>query len=318
MAAIWSYSPATRCIDVKLLVTGAAGQVGWELARSLQPLGEVIAVDRRQVDLTDADRLRAFVEGVGPDVVVNAAAYTAVDQAEREVDLARAINARAPAILAQACTAGGALLVHYSTDYVFDGASARPWLESDPTGPVNAYGRTKLEGEQAIAAQQGDWLVLRTAWVYSSRGRNFLKTMLRLAAERPELKVVDDQHGSPTFAADIAVATATIAARCARAKAGAPEFGIFHLVSSGEVTWCGFARAIMDGSKARGGPAVPVLAITTADYPTKARRPAYSKLDTGKLTRVFGVRMPDWCDALGRCLDDMLGARRAQLGSTEP
>ncbi|MEQ1612724.1 MAG: dTDP-4-dehydrorhamnose reductase [Hyphomicrobiaceae bacterium] len=293
---------------LRIALIGAKGQVATSLARVLPASGfDVTVLARPDFDLTDPQSIAAAIIAAKPDVVINPAAHTAVDRAEDEPDLAFAINRDAAGAIAAAAASVGAVIVHYSTDYVFDGQQSRPYIETDPTGPQGVYGASKLAGEQAVAAANPRHVILRTAWVCSADGANFLKTMLRLAAERPELKVVDDQHGSPTFAADIASATARIATTCATQAAGAPAFGVFHLVSQGEVTWCGFARAIMASSKVRGGPSVPVHAITTADFPTKARRPAYSKLDTGKLARVHDIQMPSWQAALDLCLDGMIG-----------
>jgi dTDP-4-dehydrorhamnose reductase len=296
----------------RVVLVGAKGQVAASLARALPNAGfDVTVLARPQYDLADPAKLAAAIVDARPAVVINPAAYTAVDRAEDEPAAAFAINRDASGVLAAAATTAGAAIIHYSTDYVFDGRSATPYREQDPTGPTGVYGASKLAGELAVAAANPRHVILRTAWVCSADGANFLKTMLRLAAERPELKVVDDQFGSPTFAADIADATTAIAKTCAGATAGAPRFGVFHLVSGGETTWCGFARAIMAASKARGGPSVPVRAITTAEFPTKARRPAYSKLDTGKLARAYGITMPAWQSALDNCLDGMLGPVRA-------
>ncbi len=293
---------------LRAVLIGRNGQVAASLARALPDAGcEVVALARPEFDLTRLDAIAAAIVEAKPDVVINPAAYTAVDRAEDEPDAAYAINRDAAGAIAAAAARAGAVIIHYSTDYVFDGRQTRPYAETDATGPQGVYGASKLAGEQTVAAANPRHVILRTAWVCSADGANFLKTMLRLAAERPELKVVDDQHGSPTFAADIAAATARIAKACADRPAGAAEFGIFHLVSQGEATWCGFARAIMAASRARGGPCTPVKAITTAEFPTKARRPAHSKLDTAKLARVYGITMPHWQTALDRCLDGMIG-----------
>lgn len=291
---------------LRVTVIGAHGQVATALARTLPAKGfEVTVLSRPQFDLTAPQALAAAVVASRPDVVINPAAYTAVDRAEDEPDLAYAINRDSAGLIAAAAAEAGAVIIHYSTDYVFDGRQKQAYVETDPTGPQGVYGASKLAGEQAVAAANPRHVVLRTAWVCSADGANFLKTMLRLAGERPELRVVNDQHGSPTFADDIAAATATIATASAAASAGAPSFGVFNLVSQGEVTWCGFARAIMTASGARGGPSVPVRAITTAEFPTKARRPSYSKLDTAKLKRIYGISLPPWQEGLDRCLDGM-------------
>lgn len=293
---------------MKLLVTGAAGQVGWELARALQPLGEVLAVDRSQLDLADADALRAFVRARAFDVIVNAAAYTAVDQAEKDEALAAAVNARAPAILAEEGRRSGALLIHYSTDYVFDGEASRPYREDDATAPLNAYGRTKLEGERLIAAAGGDWLVLRTEWVYGSRGRNFLRTMLRLAAERDRLTVVDDQFGAPTSARLLADATAQIVAgSLAGRRAGRFASEVLHLTAGGSTSWHGFAAAIIAGARARGLAVrcTEVAGISAAQYPTPARRPVNSRLDLTRVRERFGIDPPPWQTGLALALDEV-------------
>jgi dTDP-4-dehydrorhamnose reductase len=298
--------PATRAVLI-----GSKGQVATSLARTLPAAGfDVTVLTRPDYDLTDPSKIGQAIIDAQPHVVINPAAYTAVDRAEDEPAAAFAINRDAAGAIAAAAYNAGAAIIHYSTDYVFDGSSSVPYQENDPAGPTSVYGASKLAGELAVASANPRHVILRTAWVCSPDGANFLKTMLRLAAERPELKVVDDQHGSPTFAADIAGATATVA-RTLTDGSVTPAFGTFHLVSAGATTWCGFARAIMAASKARGGPSVPVHAIATADFPTKARRPAYSKLDTQKIARHYGVVMPSWQQALETCLDRMLGPVRA-------
>ena len=289
---------------MKLLLLGGNGQVGRELRRSLLPLGELVVATR---DGGDADAaadfdapasLAALIEQTAPEVVVNAAAYTAVDKAETDAAAAFRINAEAPAAIAQACVDTGALLVHYSTDYVFDGNATRPYREDDATAPLGVYGASKLAGEQAIRASGARHAILRTAWVYAAHGKNFLLTMLRLANERDELRVVADQIGAPTPAAWIADATAEIVRR------GVVASGTWHLVADGETSWHGFAEAIVDDAHALGLIARKprVVAIPTADYPTPARRPAYSVLDTTRLQRDFGVAPPDWRDGLRRTL----------------
>lgn len=271
---------------MRILLTGATGQVGWELRKTLAPLGEVRVFDRFGLDLADAPVLVATVRALQPDVVVNAAAYTAVDKAEAERDLAFAVNATAPRVLAEEARRIGALLVHYSTDYVFDGEKADPYVEEDATRPINAYGASKLAGEQAILASGCRHLILRTSWVYGPRGKNFYLTMLRLARERPELKVVDDQVGAPTSSLEIARATATLLAKGSQ--------GLYHMSAAGETTWCGFARAILE----RAGSATPVVAIRTAEYPTPAKRPRNSRLDCSKLRAEHGVSLARWDEAL--------------------
>jgi dTDP-4-dehydrorhamnose reductase len=277
---------------LRILLTGADGQVGWELRRTLAPLGEVRALGRADLDLADVDRVRAVVRDGNPDAIVNAAAYTAVDKAESERAAAFAVNAVAPGVLAEEAKRNGALLVHYSTDYVFDGTKPSPYVEEDAPNPINVYGASKLAGEQAIATSGCRHLILRTSWVYGSRGRNFPLTMLRLARERPELRVVDDQVGAPTSSPAIARATAQLL------RPGA--HGLYHLSAGGKTTWCGFARAIL----ARAGIATPVLAIHTADYPTPARRPLNSRLDCSRLRADFGIELPTWEAQLAEVIFD--------------
>lgn len=280
----------------RILLTGKNGQVGWELERALAPLGEVVACDRAALDLADAGRMRAVVRAAKPDIIVNAAAYTAVDKAEAEPDAAMAANGTAPGILAEEARRTGALLVHYSTDYVFDGSKPGAYSEDDRPNPINEYGRSKLAGEQAIAAAGGRHLILRTSWVYGQRGHNFLRTILRLAGEREELKIVDDQTGAPTWSRLIAEATALMLAQ------REPPQGLFHLTSAGAATWCGFARAIVESTAAQ-RPRQPRLApCTTAEYPLPAARPANSRLDCGRLARETGLALPDWQAALLLCL----------------
>ena len=294
---------------MKLLVTGSRGQVGWELARSLQPLGEVIALDRQRADLGDPAALRAIVEEIRPQVIVNAAAYTAVDKAEQDQATAQTINAQAPSILAEQAARNGALLVHYSTDYVFDGSKSQPYSEDDAPNPVNVYGHTKLEGERAIAAQGADWLVLRTSWVYSARGGNFPRTMLRLAQERDKLSVVNDQVGAPTSSRFIADATAQIVFRAlAERKAGQFTSGVFHLTSAGETSWHGLAEAVIGGARARGAPIriQQIAGIPGSQYPTPARRPMNSRLDLARVQSRFGVTPPDWRTGIELLLDELL------------
>jgi len=293
---------------VRLLLVGANGQVGDALRRSLAPLGEVIATTRsgrlddqagcESLDLADLDAIAPLVARVRPDVVVNAAAYTAVDRAEDESELAFRINAQAVERLANACADRDIPLVHYSTDYVFDGRGTRPYREDDPTAPLGVYGHSKREGELAIARSGTRHIILRTAWVYGLHGHNFLRTMLRVGAERDELRVVADQYGCPTPAWLIADVTAAIL------RGGIVESGIRHLVTDGQTTWHGFAEAIFEEASQRGLIArrPRVAAITTADYPTRAERPAYSVLDTGRLREDYSLDLPDWRDALTRTL----------------
>jgi dTDP-4-dehydrorhamnose reductase len=281
---------------MRIVITGRHGQVAQALARHLPSLGvELVTLARPAFDLADPAPLAAAIIAAKPDLVINPAAYTAVDRAEDEPELAHAVNAVAPGVIAAAAAAVGAPVVHYSTDYVFDGASGRPYLETDATGPAGVYGASKLAGERAVQAANPAHVILRTAWVCGPDGHNFLKTMLRFGCERPRLRVVDDQRGTPTFAADLAAATGAIARRLGTA----PVYGVFHCTNAGATTWCGFARAIMAEAAARGlGPMAEVDAIATAEYPTKARRPANSVLDSGKLAGAYGIVLPDWRESL--------------------
>jgi len=300
---------------VKILLLGANGQVGWELRRSLATLGEVIALVRdpkRNLDglcgdLEDPTGVAATVRAVKPDAVVNAAAYTAVDKAESDAERAAVVNSDAPAALADAVVATGAMLVHYSTDYVFDGSGTSPWRESDTTGPLNVYGATKLAGEQAIQASGCRHLIFRTSWVYAARGSNFAKTMLRLAAERDSLAVIADQFGAPTGAELIA----DVSAHCLlRAQADPTVDGLYHLAAAGETCWNGYARHVVGYAHGRGvalraGPD-SLDPIATSDYPTPATRPLNSRLDTGTLRTAFRLTLPDWRDGVDRMLAEHL------------
>ena len=282
---------------MRILLTGRNGQVGWELERALAPLGEVIAADRAMLDLADAEAIRRTVRETEPDVVVNAAAYTAVDRAESEPETALRINGAAPGVLAEEARRHGALLVHYSTDYVFDGTKATPYVEEDSTHPLNVYGRSKLEGERAIQSSGCRHLVLRTSWVYSARGSNFLRAIIRRARSQPELRVVNDQIGAPTSAAAIARATARILGRTG------PE-GVFHASASGRTSWHGFAEAIVK----RAGLPTRVVGIRSQDYPSAARRPSNSLLDNAKLRSVFGILLEDWQEQLREVMDPRFAA----------
>ncbi|MFD0739422.1 dTDP-4-dehydrorhamnose reductase [Lysobacter koreensis] len=294
---------------MKILLLGGNGQVGEELRRSLAPLGTVVSTTRtgelanggacEALDLGELDAIAPLIERIAPDVVVNATAHTAVDRAEDEPELAFRINTQAPEAIAQACAKHGAALLHYSTDYVFDGSGSRPYREDDPTAPLGVYGASKLAGERAIAASGAQHLILRTAWVYSTHGNNFLRTMLRLAQDRDELRVVADQRGSPTPAWLIADASAAVL------RQGIVQPGVRHLVANGETSWHGFAEAIMDEALVHGLIARKprVLPITTADFPTRAQRPGYSVLDTCALRRDYGLELPAWREALATTLD---------------
>jgi dTDP-4-dehydrorhamnose reductase len=296
---------------MKILLLGANGQVGHELARSLKPLGNIVATTRSGVlngeacEIADFDRpdsLPSLVDRVSPDIVVNAAAYTAVDRAESEPEAAFRANAEAPGKLAKACVENDILLVHYSTDYVFDGQGTRPYREDDPTSPLGVYGASKLAGEQAIEASGCRRLIFRTAWVYGNHGANFMRTMLRLGAEREELRVVADQVGTPTPAPLIADVTAQVIASSPHAS------GVFHLTAEGQTSWHGFASAIVAGAHRRGLLArrPQVLPISTADYPTPAKRPAYSRLDTSRLRNDMAIVLPVWEHGLDRVLDGLV------------
>jgi dTDP-4-dehydrorhamnose reductase len=286
-------------VVLKILLTGGRGQVGYELERCLQGLGEVVAPGRERLDLTNLSQVRAVVRALRPGLIVNAGAYTAVDRAESEPALAHAVNAEAPGVLAEEARGLGAAMVHFSTDYVFDGSKEGPYVESDPAAPLNVYGRTKLLGEQAVAAAGIPHLILRTGWVYGMRGHNFLLTMLRLARERGELRVVADQHGAPTWSRTVAQTTADILSQARRGGADWWESngGLYHLASQGQTTWHGFAEAIMAATSN----SVPVIPISTNEYPAAARRPPNSLLDSSRLANRF-CRLPEWREALVLCL----------------
>lgn len=284
-----------------ILLTGAGGQVGFELARSLARHGEVTATDRAALDLADADAIVAAVRQLRPRLIVNAGAYTAVDLAETEREAAFAVNARAPGILADEAKRLDAVLIHYSTDYVFDGLSTTPYAEDAPANPLNVYGESKYQGECAVAQSGACALVFRTGWVYGARGRNFLLTILRLARERDELRIVADQHGTPNWCRTLSDAATAVVAR------GLPwlaeRAGLYHVTSSGETTWHGFAQAIVDQSP---GPRPRVVPIPSSAYPTPARRPAYGVLSSRKFETTFGYVLPDWRSGLATCRSGML------------
>jgi dTDP-4-dehydrorhamnose reductase len=293
---------------MRIVVTGRQGQVVTSLIERGSAAGiEIVAVARPELDLADAGSIRRALAAVRPDVIVSAAAYTAVDKAESEPDLALAVNAAGAGAVADSAAALDVPIIHLSTDYVFAGDKAEPYLEIDPTGPVSAYGRSKLEGEWRVASATANHAILRTAWVYSPFGANFLKTMLRLAETRDVLRVVADQQGQPTSALDIADGVIAVARRLA-SDADPALRGIFHMTASGSSTWADFAEAIFSGLKARTGKIVAVERITTADYPTPARRPANSRLDNTKLRQAYGIVLPDWREStqavLNRLIDD--------------
>ena len=293
---------------MRLLVTGANGQVGWELSRSLMPLGDVIALDRRGCDLSQPELLPDLIRAIKPDVIVNAAAYTAVDKAEQEEQLATTVNGTAVGALADESRKVGTLFVHYSTDYVFDGAKQAPYTEEDVPHPTNAYGRSKLAGEAATRQAGGAYIILRSSWVYAGRGHNFVRTILRLAGERDELRIVDDQIGAPTWARDIADATASIIL-AARREQAADDFasGVFNLTASGATSWHGFAKAILYDAMRHGLlQRLPHLKpIPSEEYPTPAARPKNSVLAGERLRKRFGIEIPDWRQRLSACIEEM-------------
>jgi len=287
----------------RILLIGKIGQVGWELRRTLAPLGRITCVDFPEIDLTRDDSIRRWVREIRPNIVINAAAYTAVDKAESEPDKAMKINGVAPGILADEAKQLGALLVHYSTDYVFDGAKIAPYVEGDAPNPLGAYGRTKQAGDEAVRAIGGAHLIFRLCWVYGARGQNFMLTMMRLAREREKLRVVGDQVGCPTWSRMIAETT-TLALKQAVAAGDLDAFtGTYHLAASGITSWHGFADAIVKLMPAEGRKCVQVEAISTAEYPTPTKRPAYSVLACGKLERTFGLRLPHWEESLKQVLE---------------
>lgn len=291
---------------MRILLTGKTGQVGYELERSLQGLGEIIALDRSQMDLANLDQVRAVIRSIKPDLIINPAAYTAVDKAESAPELAMCINGAAPGVMAQEAKRLGAAMIHYSTDYVFDGTKITPYSEDDPTCPINVYGATKLAGEQAIQAAGIPHLILRTSWVYGMRGNNFLRTMLRLAQEREELRIVADQHGAPTWCRTIADTTARIVALAEDAKNTREWWqqrsGIYNLTAQGQTTWYGFTQAILENAAVANKLAKqPRLSpIATRDYPLPARRPTHSALSCERLMETF-TGLPDWDKALKLC-----------------
>ena len=291
----------------RILLVGGTGQVGWELVRTLAPLGALHVRDHSSLDLTDQDALRAAVRECAPDVIVNAAAYTSVDKAEAEEALAQAINGTAPGVLGEEAARCNAVLVHYSTDYVFDGAATVGYRETDATSPLNAYGRSKLAGETAILGSGAAAYVFRVSWIYGQRGRNFLKTIQRLAASGSALRIVADQRGAPTWSRMVAEATGlavgqTLVAR--RTGAELPATGVYHMTAPDHTTWHEFASSIVQaGAAGTGTPAPEVLPVSTAEYPTAAARPLSSVLDSSKLARVFGVELPSWREQLRLCLE---------------
>jgi dTDP-4-dehydrorhamnose reductase len=295
---------------MKILLTGSNGQVGFELLRALAPLGEVVAVDLADCDLSSPDAIRRLVAEVEPQVIINPAAYTAVDKAEAEPALAQAINGTAPGVFGEEAARLGVLVIHFSTDYVFDGSMPGAYLETDGPNPQSVYGKTKLAGEQALQASGADYLIFRTSWVFGAHGANFAKTMLRLAGERDGLKIVADQFGAPTSAALLADVTAQVLGRYQReGRVGFP-FGLYHLVAGGCTTWHEYAQAVVRAAQAAGKPlkltADEILPIATADYPLPAPRPSNSRLDTSRLRQTFGLELPDWQRGLDHVLQQIL------------
>jgi dTDP-4-dehydrorhamnose reductase len=309
---------------MKILLLGKNGQVGWELQRSLAPLGELIALDRHSTDLcgdlTNLQGLAKTVQTLRPDIIVNAAAHTAVDKAESEPELARTLNALAPGVLAQEANKLGSWLVHYSTDYVFDGSGTKPWLEADTPAPLSVYGQTKLEGEQLIAANCSKHLIFRTSWVYAARGGNFAKTMLRLAQERERLTVIDDQWGAPTGAELLAdVSAHAIRQVMGPVQQRPQDAGLYHLAASGETTWNGYAKHVLAQAQ-RAQQAIKIVAkevtpVPTSAFPTPARRPHNSRLNTAKLQATFGLTLPPWQQGVDRMLEEVL--ERGSAGKRE-
>jgi len=287
---------------LKIFLTGAYGQVGWELNRALLPYGAVYACDKDTLDFLDECALRNAVRDFKPDIIINAAAYTAVDKAESDRDLCRKLNTRAPEILAEEAGILGAWMVHYSTDYVYSGNNDRPWTEDDAPDPINYYGESKLEGDLAVAKNAPKHLIFRTSWVYASRGSNFLLTMLRLFAEKKELRIVNDQTGAPTWARYIAQAT-IMALKTALDAEDTALSGVYNLVAAGAVTWYDFACEIKQ--YAGGFDDVNLIPVSSSEYPTQAARPKWSVLSTEKIRRVFGVHTPPWQNAMRLCIDEL-------------
>jgi dTDP-4-dehydrorhamnose reductase len=287
-----------------ILLIGKNGQVGWELGRTLAPLGRLVCVDYPEIDLTEGDSIRKWIQDTRPDVIVNAAAYTAVDKAEKESDLAMKINGTAPGILAELAKSRGAWLVHYSTDYVFDGTKKEPYTELDKPDPISVYGRSKWAGDQAVQAVDGHYLIFRLCWVYGTRGHNFALTIMRLARERERLRVVADQFGGPTWSRMIAETTGLALQSVALTDSADTQKGVYHLAAAGVTSWHGFAESIVRRMPETGRMCREVDAITTPEYPLPARRPAYSVLDSAKLRRVFGLGLPEWEESLGRVMEE--------------
>ncbi len=299
---------------MRILLIGKHGQVGFELQRALAPVGEVCAVAQPECDLSDAVAIRALVRAYNPDLIVNSAAYTAVDKAESEPELAHAINAVAPGVLGEEAAKGNAWVVHYSTDYVFDGTKLGAYAEDDPTNPQSVYGRTKRDGEIALQASGARHVIFRTSWVVGAHGSNFAKTILRLAVERESLNVVADQYGAPTSAALLADVTAQLIRQRQREGDDKFPFGLYHLVASGETSWCDYARFVVAEALALGKSLKlspdSIRAIPSSDYPTAATRPSNSRMDTGKLRRTFGFELPDWQSGIRHILQQVVADGR--------
>lgn len=317
MHALWALLRTMNRADLKIVIIGRSGQLAWEANQRFQGLGEVICIGRPELDLKNIEGLWAEIRRIKPSVLVNAAAYTAVDQAESEPDVAMKINSEAPAVMAEEAKRLGTLFISYSTDYVFDGKSTTPYSETDHPAPLNVYGASKLSGEQAVEAAGGSYLIFRTSWVYGARGKNFLKTILKLAAERPELKIVDDQIGAPTWSRDLADATRKIigqlVARSESQKIPIGEAlgdrrGIYHMTAGGSVSWCGFAAAIVEEMEKRGlskGGLAKVVPIPGREYPTPAARPHNSRLCNDRLKNAFGVTLPPWRESLAAVMGEL-------------
>ncbi|MGB9122384.1 MAG: dTDP-4-dehydrorhamnose reductase [Candidatus Angelobacter sp.] len=303
--------------DLKIVIVGRHGQLAWEANERFQGLGQIICVGRPAVDLLDLNGVREEIRRIKPMVIVNAAAYTAVDQAESEPEAAMKINLEAPAAMADEAKRSGALFITYSTDYVFDGKSSTPYTETDPTAALNVYGASKLSGEKAVEAVGGSYLIFRTSWVYGARGKNFLKTILKLAAERPELRIVDDQVGAPTWSRDLADATRKILeklvpqsfpSKTSIGESLGDRRGIYHMSATGSVSWYGFAAAILEEMGKRGlseGTLAKLVPVPGSEYPTPAMRPHNSRLCNDKLKNAFGVTLPPWRESLARVMDEL-------------
>jgi dTDP-4-dehydrorhamnose reductase len=296
---------------MRILVVGKNGQVGWELQRTLSTLGECVAVGYPEIDLVNADSIRKVIADASPELIVNAAAYTAVDQAEDEFELAMKINATAQGIMAEEAKRRGAVYITYSTDYVFDGSKKGPWTEEDKPNPLNAYGRTKLAGDEAVAAVGGAYLIFRTSWVYGARGKNFLLSMLKLAKDKSELKIIGDQCGAPTWSRAIAEATTKTITWGAGRKVGdvsgsiSEVAGLYNMTNAGETSWAGFAKEIFRIYQAAGNAVPTVTEIPASEYPLKAKRPTNSVMSGAKLKKTFGIEMPDWKQSVAMVMDEL-------------